>query len=225
MLARLQEDFPLQMPVDDGLDPKGRAELALLAARCFDGTALTAALRAGATPDRAIADVVLEWLQAVDALVDEPPPRAAGWDVGRLEYAADVAAPDFASGTVLRARSYPGGHLDWEAFDVAGSATPELAKGAPTATIATVPVPLRYPGMPASRWWEFEDGAVDWGDVRRRSRGPAALPGRCLRLPVRRRLVGPAGAVAPRLPRAGLLGAGERLVRPHLWSRGHRCRR
>lgn len=173
MLARLQEDFPLQVPVDDGLDPKGRAELALLAARCFDGTALAAALRAGATPDRAIADVVPEWLQAVDALVDEPPPRAAGWDVGRLEYAADVAAPDFASGTVLRARSYPGGHLDWEAFDVAGSAAPELAKGAPTATIATVPVPLRYPGMPASRWWEFEDGAVDWGDVQG---GPEDLP-------------------------------------------------
>jgi hypothetical protein len=173
LLARLQKDFPLRVPADDGLDPRGRAELTLLAARGFDGTALAADLGSGGTPDPAIAAVAPAWLQAVGGLVDEPPPGAAGWDVGRLEYTADVAAPDFASGTVLRARGYPGGHLDWEAFDVAGSAAPELGEDARTATIATVPVPLRYPGMPASRWWEFEDGAVDWGDVQG---GPEDLP-------------------------------------------------
>ena len=173
LLARLQQAFPLRVPADEGLDPRGRAELALLAARCFDGTALAAHLVAGGPPDPAIAAVARPWLLAVGALVDEPPPRGGGWQAGRLEYAAAVAAPDVVTGTVLRAAGHPGGHLDWDAFDVVAAPKPELGADARTAAVATVPVPLRYPGMPVSRWWEFEDGAVDWGDVQG---GPEDLP-------------------------------------------------
>lgn len=170
LLARLQQAFPLRLPADDGLDPTGRAELELLRARCFDGTALAAHLAAGGAPDPAIAAVARRWLRAVGALVESP--RGAGWQPGRLEYAAAVAAPDFATGTVLRAAGHPGGRLDWDAFDVAAG-PPELGPGARTETVSTVPVPLRYPGMPTGRWWEFEDGAVDWGDVQG---GAADLP-------------------------------------------------
>ncbi|MGE0449068.1 MAG: hypothetical protein AB7Q29_05725 [Vicinamibacterales bacterium] len=164
--TRLQRTFPLRLAEDDGLDPRGRRELELLAWRSFDAAALVAAIRRGAAPDPAIAGIVRQWLASQAALFLEPGgARPEAWNPERMEYRLEVAAPSFASGTRLEAREYPGGHLDWSAFDVKSAQPPSLERGSLERRIATVPVPLTYAGMPEARWWTFEDGAVYWGDI------------------------------------------------------------
>lgn len=166
LAERMRQAYPLRLPPDDGLDPRGRLELELLASRSFDGAALAADLRAGGAPDPGIAAVADRWLAGVDAFAVLPPNgRAGGWDPERMEYSFEVAAPRFTGGIRLSAAGYPGGHLDWQAYEMPAGAAPAFATGASEKRLEMVPVPLTYPGMPAPRWWAFEDGAVYWGDI------------------------------------------------------------
>jgi hypothetical protein len=163
---RLQAAYPLTLPPDDGLDPRGRLELELLAHASFDGAALAQALASGAAPDPELTSVSSPWLATYQAAFVEPTQdRAPAWDRERMEYHFAVAAPRFSSGPELVASEYVGGRLDWEAFDLAPNAPPALGTKAARRSIDTVPIPLRFPGMPASRWWTFEDSEVYWGDI------------------------------------------------------------
>jgi hypothetical protein len=70
---------------------------------------------------------------------------------------------------VLAADEYRDGRLDWYSFRAASA--PSL--GAPTNLVAPaevvvppmLPVPVRYPGMPADRYWEFEDARVNLAEL------------------------------------------------------------
>lgn len=167
LLTRLQAAHPLKLPADNGLDARGRLELRLLARTAFDGLALADSLAAGAKPDSAIATVAPQWRATIQTQHVEPTdPGSTAWDAERMEYRFEVAAPSFSEGTRLEARKYPGGHLDWQAFDMAAKQKIVLTdKSKQTTRIETIPVPITYAGMPAPRWWTFEDGAVYWGDI------------------------------------------------------------
>ena len=86
-----------------------------------------------------------------------------------MEYAFSVAAPTVPE-TVLASEYYEG-DLDWYDFDVKpgatlGAAADRLAGVNPLPITRTlIPAPATYRGMPSSRWWEFEDAAVDFGAV------------------------------------------------------------
>jgi hypothetical protein len=82
-----------------------------------------------------------------------------------MEHSFEIAAPDFRSGTRLEANEYPGGHLDWQAFDLAAKQPPSFSNASSSIRVTTIPVPVEFPGMPAGRWWTFEDGAVYWGGI------------------------------------------------------------
>ena len=68
---------------------------------------------------------------------------------------------------VLTAQEYFEGHLDWYAFDVNGEV--KLGAAADNAftdiTRTLIPAPVSFRGMPAARFWEFEDAQVDFGSV------------------------------------------------------------
>jgi hypothetical protein len=67
---------------------------------------------------------------------------------------------------ILRAAEYAGGRLDWDAFDISQRGPHGLvAAPAKSRTYMRIPSPLHYAGMPADRWWEFEDGEVDFGGI------------------------------------------------------------
>jgi hypothetical protein len=76
---------------------------------------------------------------------------------------------------VVEAPEHWGGHLDWYSVDLAthtqASHGLRPARREPD-TMTMIPAPVRYAGMPASRWWEFEDGDVHFGDL---DAGPADL--------------------------------------------------
>jgi hypothetical protein len=98
-----------------------------------------------------------------------PPPQAEAWDPHRLEHRFHVAAaaPAMQGGgtaeVTLSAPGFGGGHLDWPEFDVAAGVALGAAATTAQRDAAAVPTPVRYPGMPNARWWQFEDGAVDIG--------------------------------------------------------------
>jgi len=59
--------------------------------------------------------------------------------------------------------------LDWYAFVVDSRTSlrsPTGARPSPTTVTTTaIPAPVSYPGMPAERFWQFEDASVDLGGV------------------------------------------------------------
>jgi hypothetical protein len=96
-----------------------------------------------------------------------PGSNGDAWLDERLEYSFSLACLMDKSEIVLEASEYSGGHLDWYSFDVDTTAASHgLTEGRTVKSrLNLLPVPIAYSGMPASRWWEFEDGAVYFGGI------------------------------------------------------------
>jgi len=170
--------FPLtlQAPTDADSDRAGARWAALLGSgRSVDGAALAAALQplrdadgaltslpptlplAGADADAARA-VLTRWLRWLDAFVVEG--DGASWQRNRLEYAFALRA----GATQLEADEYTDGRVDWDDFVARGGeqAEPPNPIKQAFAVASRLPAPVTYPGMPAERYWEFEDGNVNF---------------------------------------------------------------
>jgi hypothetical protein len=107
------------------------------------------------------------WLQWYDTLVSEPSGANPVWSAERMEYGFSVAARLTAGEKVLTAQEYFSGHPDWHDFNVnTGASLGASADGSGAAITRTViPAPVSYRGMPAARFWEFEDAQVDFGAI------------------------------------------------------------
>ena len=186
--AAFSNTYPFAVVAESELDAAGVVLQRTVAGRVVEAAALHRQLRisnpAGSTKafvlppapaisvaDRpAVAAVLANWLTWYEAGVVSEPAAVMPWVTERMEYRFAVAAPPFAGGqeTVLVAPSY-GGDLDWHSFNrLDGSSGTSLGAGgraqvSPTATL--IPARVRYPGMPSSRFWEFEDARVDLGAV------------------------------------------------------------
>jgi hypothetical protein len=114
---------------------------------------------------RGIATSWLEWLDGL--AVDGATPGASPyWNPHRLEYSFALQADNTQPLLRLEADEYTTGKVDWHTFML----TAALAQPTPQAQQIVVeparpPIPAiaRYPGMPADRYWEFEDGRVNFG--------------------------------------------------------------
>lgn len=177
---------PLAAPPDPtALDDASLRLLDILVGHVPDGHALYAELVAALKPPgsgapalpaeppiapedaAAVLATAVSWLSWYERM--RPAPRPEAWQSDRLAYrfavAAPAPAPDDDGEIVLSAPAFQGGRLDWHAFDVDAEAS--LGATAPTQEwhTAAIPTPVRFPGMPNARWWEFEDatnlGAVD----------------------------------------------------------------
>ena len=67
----------------------------------------------------------------------------------------------------LDAADYRGGRLDWYSFDAGHASRLRAAARAEAARAAHafLPATMAFRGMPAARWWEFEDGTVALGNT------------------------------------------------------------
>ena len=180
--------FAFNGVLDGNADPASALFQRIVVGRSVDAVALAQQLRKDNPPgstkpfvlpatvgvsvaDRPLMATILKhWLDWYEAGLITEPAGATPWTPERMEYRFAVAAPAMAGEqeAVLVAPSY-GGDLDWHSFDrLSGSSGTSLgASGAaqvsPTATL--IPARVRYPGMPSSRFWEFEDARVDLGAV------------------------------------------------------------
>ncbi|GHJ43617.1 hypothetical protein Cs7R123_09590 [Catellatospora sp. TT07R-123] len=157
------------------------ALLAVLAGRLADGQTLAAACTSPAgqavlpaTPAVAAADrpavlaAVTEYLAWWTSFADRPGLGGQAWVPTRMEHAFGVGARIGPGNDQVNlvAAEYPGGTLDWYDLDVATDGTWVYAPDPGREIVHTgLPTQVRYPGMPAGRFWEFEDARVYLGGV------------------------------------------------------------
>jgi hypothetical protein len=151
------------------------ATIQALSGRAMDGYALYEHLTASTANhawdgipvvegDKAALDAAGAQLVAWFESMFEQPLAEAAWDPQRLEHRFTITAPVTDGEKRLVAEEYPGGRLDWTAFSIdpdGGRAGGAL--GSPTTVI---PAGTRFNGMPDPRWWAFEDGRTNLGDIR-----------------------------------------------------------
>ncbi|MDN5782841.1 MAG: hypothetical protein L0H23_12625, partial [Luteimonas sp.] len=121
-------------------------------------TALPARLTLGGAAANAAKKMLARWLAWLDDFLYEGDPAAASWQRNRMEYAFALKAGD----TRLDADEYTDGHVDWEDFRATATASTGDPVRQTFAVASRHPAPVRYPGMPAERYWEFEDGNVNF---------------------------------------------------------------
>ena len=98
-------------------------------------------------------------------------PATSAWSTPDLGYAYALAVPDAETPVLLAGQPTATSHVPWYAVDEADPAAhPALATGgtgeAPhVATVRFIPTEIEFTGAPASRWWDFEDHRVDFGQV------------------------------------------------------------
>jgi len=173
-------EFPLPEPDPTGVDPVARRRFHVLRRSGLDGRALMRAVRGddgeAVLPDRptvpqarrdALLGVLRRWLAWYPASTTD---AGAAWVPERLEYRFTVAAADPVGDgeVVLEAPAYQGGRLDWDDLRAAPADRSLGAAGDPGRARwvhAGLPTRVSYPGMPANRWWEFEDAEVSYGHV------------------------------------------------------------
>ncbi|MHB8148532.1 MAG: hypothetical protein ACYDIB_00055 [Desulfobulbia bacterium] len=113
------------------------------------------------------ASAFYRWFNDLYHLPDTAHP--SGWNPQQLEYQCLCAAPKpDGTHTVLKAEEYYQGHLDWYAFDIDPNATvgnSQQPAKIETKVVSVIPTEARFGGMPNPRWWEFEDGHIDFGNV------------------------------------------------------------
>ncbi len=186
MAARYLEHEPFLMrierPADAAADPEGAALAELTGAGVLDGAALARSFRSRVRADgtigtlpaapaipaarrAAVIRAAMRWLAWYDGGLTDPAEDTGAWNPARLEYGLALGAHMEAGPVTLVADEYTDGRLDWYSFRAA--AGPDLGRAAtpPESTRppqpAMLPSAVRYPGMPASRFWEFEDTRVN----------------------------------------------------------------
>lgn len=178
VVSALRSEFPLKMP--DKLVTFGGAgeqAAALFARWGIDAAGLAAAdirqikeMLSNNLPPARVDDAVKiieswrNWYRRRDGDT-----RCLAWDEERLEYKFSLRGGQSPQHIELAAPEHHGGRLDWYAFDLVSSPSKPVA---PERVITAMPSPVRFRGMPASRWWQFEDGTVNFGDL---EAGPADL--------------------------------------------------
>lgn len=176
--AALLKAFPITLnpPTDPDADRAGVLWSRVMHRRTIDALALAEALRplrdsngelTGLPPELTLAGndandaraMLTKWLRWVEELVYEGDPAQSSWQRSRMEYAFALKAGD----ARLESAEYTDAHVDWEDFE-AGSEPPSRAPPIQHtfAVASRHPTPVSYPGMPADRFWEFEDGDVNF---------------------------------------------------------------
>lgn len=170
-------------PADPLSDPAGALWHLLLADRCIDAWALAADLRPLRAADGSLptlpqplldaglaldaAPVFAAWLDWADDFLFEPAANPA-WLPRRQEYAFEVAVGSGGQRLCLDADEYVDGRVDWHDFDRRGPLPAHALANLDAVPLddekprQSIPAQVQYPGMPAPRFWEFEDGQVNF---------------------------------------------------------------
>lgn len=116
----------------------------------------------------------IEWFEKLYLVPQKE--QGDAWQPERLEYQFACAAPDGQGGEkVLTAEEYYHERLDWYNFDWdesqktlgdAPDASSDLPLDKQYVTRSFIPSAVRFNGMPDTRWWAFEDGKTNFGDIK-----------------------------------------------------------
>jgi hypothetical protein len=147
--------------------PDGRRLSAAFRSTNAGGIVIAPALQIAPADLAAVEATARLWLQWYETFLSEPETVNPSWVPDRMEYAFSVGTRFSDGERVLTAQEYFAGHLDWYAFDANAAVT----LGATTdealtdITHTAIQAPVSFRGMPAMRFWEFEDAQVAFGSV------------------------------------------------------------
>lgn len=160
-----------------GRVPDGQALYAALSATVPGGT-LPAAPPLGAANGATVLAIAQSWLAWYEAVAGVALAPEHCWAPERMEYAFSVAAPGPGAETILVSANNSTGEFQWYHCDLAASSIQPVAAGDTLGAvpsdlsggdipidITAFPTAVRYRGMPSPRFWTFEDGAVNFGNV------------------------------------------------------------
>lgn len=176
VLTQVITAHPLELatdPVERGLDPTAGRLHSVLAGRVPDGGSVRAALAdgepgwlTGADDPQAVRDVLDGWVSWVDG----QPGSGSCWTTPRLEHRYRLRFGSGEDAIVLSADGASSGAARWHHYawlpgaDVAIEGDESLDPP-PERTTTMLATRLSYPGMPADRYWQLENGAVDVGAI------------------------------------------------------------
>lgn len=168
-LALFRQAF--QLP-DAGPDPvrdvASEQFRSLSRGRVTDGEQLYQAIVTGspALPSSApwVAAAVAAYRAYRESLYSEPAHDPA-WSARDLRYDFSVASAAGNDTVTYLAPGFPGGHLDWYSFSPAPFGLPTGSGPPSLASWSFLPRHVTFRGMPGGRWWDFEDGQTDFGQL------------------------------------------------------------
>jgi hypothetical protein len=171
--------YPISLTPDpaksDPYDPLEAQLRRTCAGRAVDGIAAYAAIKANdpsvPTAPAATLQSFVDWIEStigpIGSVEDAPT-----WQPPRLEYAATATVTTGSGSANLNVAPGDDGLIDWAAFDVASTGEgPALATNVRT----IIPAHVRFKGMPNARFWDFENGTLDFGDLKPDKRDLARL--------------------------------------------------
>jgi hypothetical protein len=148
--------------------------------RVVDGVALYStalAIASGGTPaiplppgydNQDILQILSDLVSFRQALFSEPSGDSA-WQATKLDYDFALESPGTDDSISLVANDFKGGHVDWFSFSLESSAPSSASSPYPAVIDSEVfdllPNHVVFRGMPDPRWWNFEDGATDFGQL------------------------------------------------------------
>ena len=182
IIAAFRKTFPIAAnPPDPGLAPNDALRFRSAAAgRVTDGEALYRSAKATAAGQTAVPPlppeassvgmnaIVTSLVAYRDALFTEPSQDSA-WQTPELGYEFAVGSPVGDVNVQLHAPDFTGGHLDWYSFNLENNRPNTVSNNnlAQVTQLAYDLLPNRvaFRGMPDPRWWNFEDGVTDFGQL------------------------------------------------------------
>ena len=88
------------------------------------------------------------------------------WLPDRLEYMFECSSTAENEQKLIKAEEYYQGNLDWYAFDIIRQQVNNSGQQKRSDTSTLIPAHVQFEGMPDTRWWKFEDGKTNLGDIK-----------------------------------------------------------
>jgi hypothetical protein len=115
-----------------------------------------------------IAPVLQDFATYRQSLFSEPNGDSA-WQSSKMKYDFALGSPTSDDNLQLVGNDFGGGRLDWYSFSLRSAAmNPTCQKCQATTSLEPfdlLPNHVVFRGMPDPRWWNFEDGATDFGQL------------------------------------------------------------
>ncbi len=163
LIDSLRLSSPITMPAKTSndflnMDYATRRFVAMMQHRVIDGHDLLTKIN-NHVPLGISSDLQTKFSDWYGTLYSQAAKRASdAWVPEQLDYTFQLQPTDTSLPGPLRAPSYRNGSVDWDAFVLEQASTHALK---PRDTLQLTPVHVTFAGQPMSRWWAFEDYAVN----------------------------------------------------------------
>ena len=170
-----QPDTAAWLSLTGGHIPNGETLLAAIR----NGSHLTwlaAAVGLSVAQKQTLTDLGKQLAKLFDRVYSQPDTTSGdAWQQKHLDYQFGVTLNEPDARVTLTADQYADGHLDWYSFDRGSTQFDGLASATDRKVLSYIPMPIQYYGMPNRRWWTFEDGVTNLGNLNTQTSDLATL--------------------------------------------------